>query len=371
MQWHRRKRPRPGRRARRANGRAQGTSQAAARGDVIEVAPGDTLYGLSRRHQVSVAELMSVNSLTPPTLKPGQKLYLPAGKSARMAAATPQAAAAAMPAAAPMPSAAVTAAPTAVAPAVALAPPTPEQLAKYNSTYTVKPGDSLYAVARAHKVTYSELQQVNAISNPLKVRPGAVLKVPAGYAQTAAAHAAAMAGRSMAGRPMATGAVTSPSASERLCPPLRLPGTGIAEPAPTGVPAGSAQPTIINAAKPSAPVAPRRRQRPPQRSGQRATGCAQRAEAQTAAGDTSKLRWPAQGKIIAGFGGRADGTHNDGINLSVPQGTEVHAAESGVVAYAGSELKGYGNLVLVRHENGWVTAYAHNAELLVKRGDKV
>ena len=62
---------------------------------------------------------------------------------------------------------------------------------------------------------------------------------------------------------------------------------------------------------------------------------------------------------------------NDGINLAVPLGTEVHAAESGVVAYAGSELKGYGNLVLLRHDNGWVTAYAHNDELLVKRGDTV
>ncbi|MET0409179.1 MAG: M23 family metallopeptidase, partial [Hyphomicrobium sp.] len=87
--------------------------------------------------------------------------------------------------------------------------------------------------------------------------------------------------------------------------------------------------------------------------------------------DSVKLRWPASGKVIAGFGSRPDGTHNDGINLQVPLGTEVHAAESGVVAYSGSELKGYGNLVLLRHDNGWVTAYAHNDELLVKRGDKV
>jgi murein DD-endopeptidase MepM/ murein hydrolase activator NlpD len=89
------------------------------------------------------------------------------------------------------------------------------------------------------------------------------------------------------------------------------------------------------------------------------------------AANSVKLRWPTSGKIIAGFGGRPDGTHNDGINLQVPLGTEVHAAESGVVAYAGSELKGYGNLVLLRHDNGWVTAYAHNDELLVKRGDKI
>ena len=127
------------------------------------------------------------------------------------------------------------------------------------------------------------------------------------------------------------------------------------------VPQTSAQPTIINTAKRD--VAPK---------GDKVAVAAPQAAAQAAAAtDQTKLRWPAQGKIIAGFGGRTDGTHNDGINLSVPQGTEVHAAESGVIAYAGSELKGYGNLVLVRHDNGWVTAYAHNEELLVKRGDRV
>ena len=62
---------------------------------------------------------------------------------------------------------------------------------------------------------------------------------------------------------------------------------------------------------------------------------------------------------------------NDGINLAVPEGTPVKAADDGVVAYAGNELKGYGNLVLIRHANGYVTAYAHAKELLVKRGDQI
>jgi murein DD-endopeptidase MepM/ murein hydrolase activator NlpD len=77
------------------------------------------------------------------------------------------------------------------------------------------------------------------------------------------------------------------------------------------------------------------------------------------------------GKVISGFGPRPDGTHNDGVNFAAPMGTDVHAAENGVVAYAGDELKGYGNLVLVRHDNGWVTAYAHADEILVKRGDRI
>jgi murein DD-endopeptidase MepM/ murein hydrolase activator NlpD len=80
-----------------------------------------------------------------------------------------------------------------------------------------------------------------------------------------------------------------------------------------------------------------------------------------------EFRWPARGRIIQGF--NAGG--NDGINIAVPEGTQVKAVESGVVAYAGSELKGYGNLVLIRHPNGFVSAYAHNGELEVKRGDQV
>jgi murein DD-endopeptidase MepM/ murein hydrolase activator NlpD len=85
----------------------------------------------------------------------------------------------------------------------------------------------------------------------------------------------------------------------------------------------------------------------------------------------NSFRWPVKGRVISQFGARPDGGHNDGIDLAVPQGTSVKAAENGVVAYAGSELKGYGNLVLIRHANNWVSAYAHNEEILVKRGDKV
>lgn len=88
-------------------------------------------------------------------------------------------------------------------------------------------------------------------------------------------------------------------------------------------------------------------------------------EAETSKGE---FRWPARGRIINGFSGKGG---NEGINIAVPEGTPVKAAEGGVVAYSGSELKGYGNLVLIRHDNGYVSAYAHNGELNVKRGDKV
>ena len=80
-----------------------------------------------------------------------------------------------------------------------------------------------------------------------------------------------------------------------------------------------------------------------------------------------EFRWPARGRIIQAF--KAGG--NDGINIAVPEGTSVKAAESGVVAYAGSELKGYGNLILIRHPNGFVSAYANNGDIEVKRGETV
>jgi murein DD-endopeptidase MepM/ murein hydrolase activator NlpD len=90
-----------------------------------------------------------------------------------------------------------------------------------------------------------------------------------------------------------------------------------------------------------------------------------------AAGAIPSFRWPVRGRIIAGFGQRPNGTENDGINLAVPEGTPIKAADNGVVAYAGNELKGYGNLVLIRHSDGFVSAYANASQLLVKRGDSV
>jgi murein DD-endopeptidase MepM/ murein hydrolase activator NlpD len=83
---------------------------------------------------------------------------------------------------------------------------------------------------------------------------------------------------------------------------------------------------------------------------------------------TADFRWPARGRVINGFSGKGG---NEGINIAVPEGTPVKAAGDGVVAYSGNELKGYGNLVLIRHDNGYVSAYAHNGDVNVRRGEKV
>jgi murein DD-endopeptidase MepM/ murein hydrolase activator NlpD len=84
-----------------------------------------------------------------------------------------------------------------------------------------------------------------------------------------------------------------------------------------------------------------------------------------------KYRWPVSGAVIAGYGSNVDGNRNDGIDISVPEGTPIKAAENGVVIYAGNGLKQLGNTVLVRHDDGRVTVYGHAGSIGVTRGQKV
>ena len=109
-------------------------------------------------------------------------------------------------------------------------------------------------------------------------------------------------------------------------------------------------------------IAPRRSQADPT-----PTASLPPADEKVASSGGPEFRWPAHGRIIQGF--KTGG--NDGINIAVPDGTPVKAAESGVVAYAGSEIKGFGNLVLIRHPNGFVSAYANNGGISVHRGEQV
>ncbi len=85
----------------------------------------------------------------------------------------------------------------------------------------------------------------------------------------------------------------------------------------------------------------------------------------------SKFSWPTQGTVVSKFGAIGKGRANDGINIKAARGSAVKAADAGTIAYAGNELRGFGNLILVRHYDGWITAYAHNDRLLVKKGQKV
>ncbi len=274
-------------------------------GETIEVQPGDTIFVLARRHGVSIDAIIELNNLkNGSSLQPGQRITLPAGaRHVREA----------VPARAP--------APAPVAPAAPQAPAASASAGGWDGQHTIKAGESLYGIARQYKVALAELQRINGITEPTKVRIGTVLKVP-GRARPAMAPRTAL-------------DPTAPPAKSRL----------------------------INA-----PVEQEQQPMPERRVaalGDRAN------DAGPAEASSGKFRWPVRGRIIANFGKRSDGTHNDGINLAVPQGTEIHAVEGGKVAYSGNELKGYGNLVLIRHDNGWVSAYAHADQVLVRRDDIV
>jgi murein DD-endopeptidase MepM/ murein hydrolase activator NlpD len=200
------------------------------------------------------------------------------------------------------------------------APPASAPSRTAENVHIVEPGESLLGIAHKHGVPLKALAHANNIQPYAKISIGDRLTIPGG-------------------RPIA----------------------GRQTPAPQ-----VAQPRTVPAEKVASV---------PTQTARVATPETQPTEAVTktaeAAGSMPTFRWPAKGRIIAAFGSKSNGGQNDGINLAVPEGTPIKAADDGIVAYAGNELKGYGNLVLIRHANGFVSAYANASELLVKRGDTI
>jgi murein DD-endopeptidase MepM/ murein hydrolase activator NlpD len=225
-------------------------------------------------------------------------------------------------------------------------------------TITIQRGQTLSEIAHSYHVPMRVIAEANGLSPPYRIQVGRTLVIPGAGQPSLAAAPESVAAVPPAPRPEVfqpttrpalppTAAPESPSAAaEPGAPPAALHG---AEPAP------EASPPAVSAAPPRAvPETPD--------SG--------RAAAPPAAGAGAFL-WPVRGHILASYGTKADGTHNDGINIAAPRGAPVQAVDAGVVAYAGNELRGYGNLVLVKHANGWISAYAHCDAILVKRGEKV
>jgi len=220
------------------------------------------------------------------------------------------------------------------------------------SAVKVGPGDTVYALSRRHRVSVRAIIEANNLKPPYHLRVGQRVVLPRDRRHVVRK------GETLYGIARAYGVDSYVLASaNRLQSPyalvvgqdLRIPRSGAGSrpstsvaTAPTGVvTAGPVPPP----ARPSAVPAP--------------------------SGGPPSFIWPVKGKVISRFGAKSAGLHNDGINIAAPRGTPVRAAEAGVVAYAGNELRGFGNLLLIRHADGWVTAYAHNEALLVARGDKV
>jgi murein DD-endopeptidase MepM/ murein hydrolase activator NlpD len=300
------------------------TAPAAPAAGQVTVQPGETLYAVSRRANVPVRTLIDANRLEPPyDVPPGRHLALPA---------VPQ--------------------------------------------HTVQPGETLYSISRVYGVDTSTLARSNQLAPPYAVSAGQVLTLPAPVQGTGRRGPApviqATAPSGLALAPPPAGTPPAPAPRPAIEPP---PITAPAPPPVTAKPAAPPvlePPRVVERPSPPPPAAPS----PP-------PPAAQPTPREELAAlpppplppppkqGEARFLWPVHGRVLASYGTGANGTHNDGINIAAPAGTPVLAADAGVVAYAGNELRGYGNLLLVKHAGGWMTAYAHNSALLVKRGDRV
>ena len=260
----------------------------------ITVARGDTVYGLSRKHDVPLRDLLDANNLKPPyAISPGQKLKLPG--------------------------------------------------ARY---HTVVAGDTLYSISRAYSVDLNSLARENNIAAPYGLVVGQKLRLPASVVMQSTPAVAAV-------------TTLSPTVTAPTAPPAM----------PVTPAAPGAKPTTSTPPPPT-PAAPTVSAPQPKITSTTSSGAVAKLPAANARTST-KFSWPVQGKIISDFGAKKNGLYNDGINIGASVGTTVRAAENGVVAYAGNELKGMGNLVIIQHTGGWMTVYAHMETMTVRRGAKV
>ncbi len=318
----------------------------AAGGRVVTVGKGESLETLALKYGAPVAEIAKANQIhSPADLKPGKVIVIPT----RVAMAGP----------------AVMAAPEAYASAPMAAPAQAEVAKVGGSSHVVEPGQTLYSIARQYHTRPSELAAANGIPVNTAVRVGQKLRIPG--VGDASAKTQLVAYSPSDEKPTGVGAPPKPlgklvvKGNEASAAPAAV----AQMPKQPAIPAAPAQPAEVAAVPPAAePAAPAAAPAPAQ-----AAAAVYSADPPSANG--TSFRWPVRGRIISAFGSKPNGEKNDGINLAVPEGTSVKAAEAGTVIYAGNELAGYGNLVLIRHADGWVTAYAHNSEILVKRGDKV
>jgi murein DD-endopeptidase MepM/ murein hydrolase activator NlpD len=276
-------------------------------GTTIIVGTSDTLDILAKRYNVSSAAILQANGYKGPRTLSPGQQLVIPPRQAVAAAPAP---AVARPASKPVAAAAAS-----------------------SSIHVVNRGDTLMSIARRNQVPVSELARANHLDQSATLSLGMKLTVPASKSASAA--------------PAPVAAAPAQPATVVAAPATRMAAAGGP---PQSARLASATTNVVEE-KPVAEAAP--------------------AKPSEATGALPTFRWPVRGKVITSYGAKTNGKSNDGINLAVPEGTPVKAAEDGVVAYSGNELKGYGNLVLVRHSNGYVTAYAHASELLVKRGDTI
>ncbi|TCV60859.1 murein DD-endopeptidase MepM/ murein hydrolase activator NlpD [Neorhizobium sp. R1-B] len=308
----------------------------------VTLKPGETVATLSKRYGVPEKEILKANG---GAVAPGQSVVIPtfgpARNSAKVAAGDIDIQNKA-PAPAQQPEQKVAVLPSqardkTLAEPAKLTPPGGKPM---GGTYTVKPGDTLTKIARETGTSVDQLKAANNLSAG-GIRVGQTLKVANG----AAAPAADPVKTASIPQQPTEKAAASPKPAVAAAPAAAQPATPASAPA-AKAPAETASVADVEKKSDVAAAAPQ------------STGI-------------SKYRWPVNGAVVAGYGQNVDGNRNDGIDISVPEGTPIKAAENGVVIYAGNGLKQLGNTVLVRHDDGKVTVYGHAGNINVTRGQKI
>lgn len=244
-------------------------------------------------------------------------------------------------------------------------------------TYTVGRNENIYAIAQKQGVKMRDIIALNGLQPPFALRSGQTLTLPSKDKYAAPTPQAAPLDYIDKG-PMApaTGGLAGSIGVtaiplESIAQPSSPPASTALPPITnyTQTPQPIAQEKALETAQESAPMTAFTPDSPPAPTAQKAPSTPPPTPPAAAAltNQTPSFGWPVRGTIISAFGPKGKGLDNDGINIATPKGSPVKAAEGGIVAYAGNEMKGFGNLVLIRHEGGWVTAYAHLERLVVAR----
>ena len=230
------------------------------------------------------------------------------------------------------------------------------------SSVVVKKGDTLYSISRRYDVPLREVIEINNLRPPYSLKIGQVLRMP-----TARYHVVAKGDTLYNISKRYNVDMNSLSRTNNIDAPyslrigqrLLLPGSVVSKE------------TTSYAAKSSTKTSSWKAPAKTTTTKKKTTSSSSKSYSTPVKKRSSKFAWPVKGQVISKFGPIAKGRNNDGINIKAALGTAVKAADAGTVAYAGNELKGFGNLILIKHSDGWITAYAHNDRLLVKKGQKV
>lgn len=346
-------------------------------GTYVALRPGETLYSISRRYGVPVKAITDANNISDPTqVRSGQQVliptyvYSPDAPISSGAVNKPQ-----------RQNAGIQTFETPVtvkANTSTLSQPLPPEVAhgsSYQGIYVVQKGDSLSEIAAKNNMSLAGLRDANGLHTSDVIRIGQKLNV----GQTTTVNPVASLPRldqattasveSLPARSVSVEPRSKPVSTQRVnLSDASLPQVQ----APRSKPVNRVNVGTVEAPKveASSRVALAKAYTPPQIDPVVTSTVKAPAEKKKEVATTNFI-WPVRGEVVSRFGGKQDGGKNDGINLNVPKGTPVRASASGEVIYASNGLADYGNLVLIRHSNGFVSAYAHNSKLSVRRGERV